>query len=114
MPSPTIRQSFEDFDIPVAPPLGLESTVCEMLQTVLDNYCLQDIPLPPPPMIVTGERLATAVYAYQSDPESEDTISIKEGETLVVVEDDPNGWTKVRRREDDGEGFVPTSYLEFI
>ena len=67
--------------------------------------------------MVTGEKvvtkLVTAQYGYESDAEADDTISIKEGETLVVVEEDINGsgWTKVRRRGEVGEGFVPTSYL---
>ena len=60
---------------------------------------------------MNGEKVVTAVYGYESDAEADDTISIKEGETLVVVEEDINGWTKVRRRGEEEEGFVPTSYL---
>lgn len=41
---------------------------------------------------------------------SEGTISMQEGEVLLVVEEDKgDGWTRVRRNNGD-EGYIPTSY----
>ncbi|XP_063066965.1 formin-binding protein 1 homolog isoform X13 [Engraulis encrasicolus] len=43
---------------------------------------------------------------------NEGTISITEGELLYVIEEDKgDGWTRVRRNEEQ-EGYVPTSYVE--
>lgn len=43
---------------------------------------------------------------------NEGTISVTEGELLFVIEEDKgDGWTRVRRNEDE-EGYVPTSYVE--
>ncbi|XP_063288478.1 formin-binding protein 1 isoform X5 [Pelobates fuscus] len=40
------------------------------------------------------------------------TISVAEGEVLNVIEEDKgDGWTRIRRNEDE-EGYVPTSYIE--
>ncbi|XP_063792759.1 formin-binding protein 1 isoform X5 [Pseudophryne corroboree] len=40
------------------------------------------------------------------------TISVTEGEVLNVIEEDKgDGWTRIRRNEDE-EGYVPTSYIE--
>ena len=36
-----------------------------------------------------------------------------DGEELLIIEvDQGDGWTRVRRRIDNEEGFVPTSYIE--
>lgn len=44
--------------------------------------------------------------------QNEGTISVTEGETLYVIEEDKgDGWTRIRRNEDE-EGYVPTSYVE--
>lgn len=44
--------------------------------------------------------------------QNEGTISLAEGELLYVIEEDKgDGWTRVRRNEDE-EGYVPTSYIE--
>lgn len=44
--------------------------------------------------------------------QNEGTISVSEGETLFVIEEDKgDGWTRIRRNEDE-EGYVPTSYVE--
>lgn len=44
--------------------------------------------------------------------QNEGTISVVEGETLSVIEEDKgDGWTRIRRNEDE-EGYVPTSYVE--
>lgn len=47
-----------------------------------------------------------------SPGQNEGTISVAEGETLYVIEEDKgDGWTRIRRNEDE-EGYVPTSYVE--
>uniref|UniRef100_A0A2K5EKS8 Formin binding protein 1 n=1 Tax=Aotus nancymaae TaxID=37293 RepID=A0A2K5EKS8_AOTNA len=44
--------------------------------------------------------------------QNEGTISVVEGETLYVIEEDKgDGWTRIRRSEEE-EGYVPTSYVE--
>ncbi|XP_072344762.1 formin-binding protein 1 isoform X8 [Scyliorhinus torazame] len=51
-----------------------------------------------------------AVYSFEG--QNEGTIAMAEGETLRVIEEDKgDGWTRVRRSEDE-EGYVPTSYVE--
>ncbi|XP_062929617.1 formin-binding protein 1 isoform X11 [Mobula hypostoma] len=51
-----------------------------------------------------------AMYAFEG--QNEGTITIVEGEMLSVIEEDKgDGWTRVRRNEDE-EGYVPTSYVE--
>ena len=45
--------------------------------------------------------------------QSEGAIPMAEGEELFVLEvDQGDGWTRVRRLQEDEEGFVPTSYIE--
>lgn len=61
-------------------------------------------------------RLASVRSLTPSDVASpgqnEGTISVVEGETLYVIEEDKgDGWTRIRRNEDE-EGYVPTSYVE--
>ncbi|KAG9473284.1 hypothetical protein GDO78_019498 [Eleutherodactylus coqui] len=49
---------------------------------------------------------------YPFDGENEGTISVAEGEILNVIEEDKgDGWTRIRRNEEE-EGYVPTSYIE--
>lgn len=44
---------------------------------------------------------------------SEGSIPMYDGEELLIIElDQGDGWTRVRRRNDNEEGFVPTSYIE--
>lgn len=55
-----------------------------------------------------------AVLMFKSCPpgHNEGTIAVAEGELLYVIEEDKgDGWTRVRRNEDE-EGYVPTSYVE--
>uniref|UniRef100_A0A673C5D4 Formin binding protein 1b n=1 Tax=Sphaeramia orbicularis TaxID=375764 RepID=A0A673C5D4_9TELE len=55
-----------------------------------------------------GNKLSCSVPAGHN----EGTISVVEGELLYVIEEDKgDGWTRVRRNEDE-EGYVPTSYIE--
>ena len=51
---------------------------------------------------------------YDFDGEAEDMISMKEGETFVVLEEDSNGWTVVKKRNGTEEGYVPTAYLDNV
>ncbi|XP_051537086.1 formin-binding protein 1-like isoform X7 [Myxocyprinus asiaticus] len=47
-----------------------------------------------------------AIYPFEG------TIAVTEGELLYVIEEDKgDGWTRVRRNEEE-EGYVPTSYVE--
>ncbi|KAM3597705.1 uncharacterized protein V6R79_008296 [Siganus canaliculatus] len=51
----------------------------------------------------------TAMYNFPGA--SEGTISMQEGEVLAVVEEDKgDGWTRVRRNNEE-EGYIPTSYV---
>ncbi len=46
--------------------------------------------------------------------QNEGTISMAESEMLYVIEEDKgDGWTRVRRNEDE-EGYVPTSYIKLF
>ncbi|XP_063066956.1 formin-binding protein 1 isoform X4 [Engraulis encrasicolus] len=56
--------------------------------------------------------IGTCKALYPFEGTNEGTISITEGELLYVIEEDKgDGWTRVRRNEEQ-EGYVPTSYVE--
>ncbi|XP_066466596.1 formin-binding protein 1 isoform X7 [Tiliqua scincoides] len=56
--------------------------------------------------------IATCKALYTFEGQNEGTISVTEGEVLFVIEEDKgDGWTRIRRNEDE-EGYVPTSYVE--
>ncbi|XP_028570227.1 formin-binding protein 1 isoform X1 [Podarcis muralis] len=56
--------------------------------------------------------IGTCKALYTFEGQNEGTISVSEGETLFVIEEDKgDGWTRIRRNEDE-EGYVPTSYVE--
>ncbi|XP_013362124.1 PREDICTED: formin-binding protein 1 isoform X4 [Chinchilla lanigera] len=56
--------------------------------------------------------IGTCKALYMFEGQNEGTISVAEGETLYVIEEDKgDGWTRIRRKEDE-EGYVPTSYVE--
>ncbi|XP_026152730.1 formin-binding protein 1 isoform X13 [Mastacembelus armatus] len=60
----------------------------------------------------TLPTIGTCKALYPFEGHNEGTISVAEGELLYVIEDDKgDGWTRVRRNEDE-EGYVPTSYIE--
>ncbi|CAN9504403.1 unnamed protein product [Ophioblennius macclurei] len=62
----------------------------------------------------TLPTIGTCKALYPFDGKNEGTISVAEGEVLYVIEEDKgDGWTRVRRNEDE-EGYVPTSYVEVI
>jgi hypothetical protein len=53
--------------------------------------------------------IATALYDFDAD--GEDELSVKEGDSLLVLERDGDEWWKCRN-SDGAEGVVPASYLE--
>ncbi|XP_078282323.1 formin-binding protein 1 isoform X10 [Rhinoraja longicauda] len=56
--------------------------------------------------------IGTCKAMYPFEGQNEGTITITEGEMLSVIEEDKgDGWTRVRRSEDE-EGYVPSSYVE--
>ncbi|XP_024918412.1 formin-binding protein 1 isoform X2 [Cynoglossus semilaevis] len=60
----------------------------------------------------TLPTIGTCKALYPFEGHNEGTISVTEGELLFVIEEDKgDGWTRVRRNEDE-EGYVPTSYVE--
>ncbi|XP_074545886.1 formin-binding protein 1 isoform X19 [Halichoeres trimaculatus] len=81
-------------------------------------------PAPNPPTSTTPEfddefddeetlpTIGTCKALYPFEGHNEGTIAVAEGELLYVIEEDKgDGWTRVRRNEDE-EGYVPTSYVE--
>lgn len=71
------------------------------------------IPLLPTPLQGPFQpRPRDLTSPFTSAGQNEGTISVVEGEMLSVIEEDKgDGWTRIRRNEDE-EGYVPTSYVE--
>ncbi|XP_028827179.1 formin-binding protein 1 isoform X11 [Denticeps clupeoides] len=58
--------------------------------------------------------IGTCKALYPFEGTNEGTISLVEGELLFVIEEDKgDGWTRVRRNEEE-EGYVPTTYVEVV
>lgn len=75
----------------------------KVLATDFDDEFDDEEPLP---------AIGTCKALYTFDGQNEGTISVVEGETLYVTEEDKgDGWTRIRRNEGE-EGYVPTSYVE--
>ncbi|XP_036769501.1 formin-binding protein 1 isoform X13 [Manis pentadactyla] len=75
----------------------------KVLATDFDDEFDDEEPLP---------AIGTCKALYTFEGQNEGTISVVEGETLYVIEEDKgDGWTRIRRSEDE-EGYVPTSYVE--
>ncbi|KAM9207390.1 formin-binding protein 1 isoform 7-T7 [Dugong dugon] len=75
----------------------------KVLATDFDDEFDDEEPLP---------AIGTCKALYMFEGQNEGTISVVEGETLYVIEEDKgDGWTRIRRNEDE-EGYVPTSYVE--
>uniref|UniRef100_A0A672PJS7 Formin binding protein 1 n=1 Tax=Sinocyclocheilus grahami TaxID=75366 RepID=A0A672PJS7_SINGR len=56
--------------------------------------------------------IGTCKALYPFEGVNEGTISVTEGELLYVIEEDKgDGWTRIRRNEEE-EGYVPSSYVE--
>ncbi|XP_015267148.1 PREDICTED: formin-binding protein 1 isoform X11 [Gekko japonicus] len=113
-----------------------QSGVCESQNTLTVNNCAQDRESSPdgsyteepsqesemkaPPTDFDDEfddeeplpTIGTCKALYTFEGQNEGTISVTEGEMLFVIEEDKgDGWTRIRRNEDE-EGYVPTSYVE--
>ncbi|XP_015267143.1 PREDICTED: formin-binding protein 1 isoform X10 [Gekko japonicus] len=112
-----------------------QSGVCESQNTLTVNNCAQDRESPDgsyteepsqesemkaPPTDFDDEfddeeplpTIGTCKALYTFEGQNEGTISVTEGEMLFVIEEDKgDGWTRIRRNEDE-EGYVPTSYVE--
>nr|XP_060464352.1 formin-binding protein 1 isoform X3 [Panthera onca] len=74
----------------------------KVLATDFDDEFDDEEPLP---------AIGTCKALYTFEGQNEGTISVVEGETLYVIEEDKgDGWTRIRRNEE--EGYVPTSYVE--
>ncbi|XP_023400607.2 formin-binding protein 1 isoform X4 [Loxodonta africana] len=75
----------------------------KVLATDFDDEFDDEEPLP---------AIGTCKALYTFEGQNEGTISVVEGETLYIIEEDKgDGWTRIRRNEDE-EGYVPTSYVE--
>ncbi|KAJ3605750.1 hypothetical protein NHX12_027794 [Muraenolepis orangiensis] len=60
----------------------------------------------------TLPTIGTCKALYPFEGHNEGTIAVGEGELLFVIEEDKgDGWTRVRRNEEE-EGYVPSSYVE--
>ncbi|XP_053543638.1 formin-binding protein 1 isoform X15 [Ictalurus punctatus] len=56
--------------------------------------------------------IGTCKALYPFEGNNEGTLALAEGEVLFVIEEDKgDGWTRVRRNEEE-EGYVPSSYIE--
>ncbi|KAJ3291271.1 F-BAR and double SH3 domains protein 1 [Borealophlyctis nickersoniae] len=53
---------------------------------------------------------AVAIYNYDAKLEGE--TSVKEGDSLAILEDEADGWTKVRNMVSQGTGYVPADYIK--
>lgn len=68
---------------------------------------------------IGGLKRCVALYTYDHSNMEESNIPMEEGEELVVVDDDCDGWTRVRRlmptsSQIGDEGFVPTAWIRMI
>ncbi|XP_063288483.1 formin-binding protein 1 isoform X10 [Pelobates fuscus] len=80
-----------------------QETEVKVTPTEFDDDFDDEEPLP---------TIGTCKALYPFSGENEGTISVAEGEVLNVIEEDKgDGWTRIRRNEDE-EGYVPTSYIE--
>ena len=85
----------------------------EYLPPPPDDF-LEDPPLSHP--LEEYIHLSQVVALYAFDVCTEGNIPMVEGEQLYEVLEDQGGWTRVKRVDgrffqDDGEGFVPTSFI---
>nr|XP_060613531.1 formin-binding protein 1 isoform X10 [Anolis sagrei ordinatus] len=118
-------------------PVRRQSGVCESQNTLTVNNCAQDRESSPDgsyteepsqesevkvPAVSEFDdefddeeplpTIGTCKALYTFEGQNEGTISVTEGETLFVIEEDKgDGWTRIRRSEEE-EGYVPTSYVE--
>ncbi|ELK07274.1 Formin-binding protein 1 [Pteropus alecto] len=103
--APTVNNCAQDRESPDGSYTEEQSQESEVkvLTTDFDDEFDDEEPLP---------AIGTCKALYTFDGQNEGTISVIEGETLYVIEEDKgDGWTRIRRSEDE-EGYVPTSYVE--
>ncbi|XP_069465355.1 formin-binding protein 1 isoform X11 [Ambystoma mexicanum] len=80
-----------------------QETEVKVTPTEFDDEFDDEEPLP---------TIGTCKALYPFEGQNEGTIAVEEGEVLSVIEEDKgDGWTRIRRNEDE-EGYVPTSYVE--
>ncbi|XP_020014563.2 formin-binding protein 1 isoform X18 [Castor canadensis] len=104
-PPPTVNTCAQDRESPDGSYTEEQSQESEVkvLATDFDDEFDDEEPLP---------AIGTCKALYTFEGQNEGTISVAEGETLYVIEEDKgDGWTRIRRNEDE-EGYVPTSYVE--
>uniref|UniRef100_A0A8D0HBA6 Formin binding protein 1 n=1 Tax=Sphenodon punctatus TaxID=8508 RepID=A0A8D0HBA6_SPHPU len=100
-----------------------QSTMYETQNTSAVNNCAQDrerysigreLSGRPSMLLRTLVEFAAGICTAPTffSGQNEGTMSVTEGEMLYVIEEDKgDGWTRIRRNEDE-EGYVPTSYVE--
>ena len=71
----------------------------------------------PPTPVFENCQTSKVVALYAFDVCTEGNIPMVEGEQFYQVLEDQGGWTRVRRVDDrffqdEGEGFVPTSFIQ--
>ncbi|KAI8592422.1 hypothetical protein BDZ88DRAFT_282695 [Geranomyces variabilis] len=59
-----------------------------------------------------GKPNAVAVYDYDSKADGE--ISLRDGDDLIILVPETDGWIKVRNLVSQGSGLVPASYIKAI
>ncbi|XP_064233249.1 formin-binding protein 1 isoform X19 [Aotus nancymaae] len=102
---PTVNNCAQDRESPDGSYTEEQSQESEVkvLATDFDDEFDDEEPLP---------AIGTCKALYTFEGQNEGTISVVEGETLYVIEEDKgDGWTRIRRSEEE-EGYVPTSYVE--
>ncbi|XP_051492923.1 formin-binding protein 1 isoform X15 [Apus apus] len=103
--SPAVNSCAQDRESPDGSYTEEQSQETEMKvpATDFDDEFDDEEPLP---------TIGTCKALYTFEGQNEGTISVAEGEMLYVIEEDKgDGWTRIRRNEDE-EGYVPTSYVE--
>ena len=65
-----------------------------------------------------GFKRCVALYTYNNANMEESNIPMEEGEEFYVIDDNCDGWTRVRRLiaspEYGDEGFVPTTWIRIV
>ncbi|KAJ3146062.1 F-BAR and double SH3 domains protein 2 [Geranomyces michiganensis] len=59
-----------------------------------------------------GKPNAVAVYDYDSKADGE--ISLRDGDDLIILVPETDGWIKVRNLVSQGSGLVPASYIKAV
>ena len=87
---------------------------------VEDYYDDMEPPPPPPsqvradPMGYDDDDYKTCEAMYDFADALDSNIPMTRGERFLVVEDDCDGWTRVKRMDLSDEGYVPSSYLRIL